>query len=165
MLSDAQCEVLNALTEQYERQSTAGEGENQILAAKDSDAVLRAFYFALHDQAKLLEHAMDTIDVDSGRTKAVREIKESGSGRKCWKVRGSQGNEYLCLDQYCSCPSFMQLCRGHEMRVVCKHMVAVRLAKALHLVEYKEVNREEFVRTILQPDAAFDTTQYGHDRR
>ena len=55
------------------------------------------------------------------------------SGRELYRVRGSGGRMYSCFtsSNYCSCPSFVYTVLVREDALLCKHALAVQLARAL----------------------------------
>ena len=55
------------------------------------------------------------------------------AGRELYRVRGSGGRSYTCLasSNYCSCPSFVYTVLVKEESLLCKHMLAVQLGKAM----------------------------------
>ncbi len=117
-----------------------------------------AFYFVLgenEETLKLLEHAVDVINLsaaESGSSQkhlVVHEFIHQDSSRKFWKVAGSNNNEYFCLYNFCSCPHYMQMVKSASIDKstchVCKHMIAVRLASALKLIDKHSVSLEVFM--------------------
>ena len=57
------------------------------------------------------------------------------AGRELYRVRGSGGLIYTCLtsSNYCSCPSFVYTVLVKEDALLCKHMLAVQLGRAIRL--------------------------------
>lgn len=55
------------------------------------------------------------------------------AGRELYRVKGSGGRTYTCLtsSNYCSCPSFVYTVLVKEDALLCKHMLAVQLARAI----------------------------------
>ena len=55
------------------------------------------------------------------------------AGRELYRVRGSGGRVYTCLtsSNYCSCPSFVYTVLVKEGSLLCKHMLAVQLSRAI----------------------------------
>jgi predicted nucleic acid-binding Zn finger protein len=143
MLSEAQYEILTAVlplrTRSYnERESTS------VIA----DIVLQSVWHVLHDQPKLIEHAMEVIDIDGKLRNPIQQYTDS-SGRCFFLVRGSLGQDYLCLEQYCSCQNFAQLSFGHERKVMCKHLLALRISSTLGLTNVNNCTNESFLSTFL----------------
>lgn len=93
----------------------------------------RALNFILCDEKKLLEAAVDVLD-------SLQYIEKftsgSLSGRHFWKVSGSKGNEYLCLQKFCTCRRYLELEKNESHQsnsdetdlIVCKHLVAIQIA-------------------------------------
>lgn len=119
----------------------------------EKEVVLKAFHFILHDQAKLIEHSLEIIDQSDESIKPVQQYQHEQSGRKFWKVRGSRENEYLCLSRYCSCPSFVNLVKAAELDkvILCKHLLAIQLAKALRMEQVYFMSLDTFVLKMCQP--------------
>lgn len=102
-----------------------------------SDDLLAAFYFVFQQP---LVQALDLLDRDS-----VSHVT-CPSGRELYRVQGSGARAYTCLasSNYCSCPSFVYgvLVRGESL--LCKHMLAVQLARAMGSCKERSVSDEEF---------------------
>lgn len=100
----------------------------------------------------------------------IHEYIHATSKRKVWKVAGSssKGSSYLCFRHYCSCPSYAQVTQkshattvvstfspstgmrgsvngGIDTHVLCKHLLAIRLAKCLNMVESHTVDTANFL--------------------
>ena len=66
--------------------------------------------------------------------RAVKKLVAVKSGRTCWQVRGKSGakEEYLVFPtHYCSCRAFQWDVLSKGEQLICKHMLAVRIAEAL----------------------------------
>lgn len=114
------------------------------------DKVLKIAQFALHDLPKLMESAVDLLDSIKANQTIIRCYASQGPGgrRKCWRMPGSdKGTEYTCMLHYCPCPTYTELAgRVTEGRtVMCKHLVAIRLATALGIVNESVLGDEQFV--------------------
>lgn len=138
MISDEQWELLELLV---------AKGK---LVAMDIDELLTAANYLFSEQGKLLDAALEIIDTqDDQRFRPVHEYVEETSSRRYWKVIGSHDTQYLCLEGYCNCPFFMNAMRSHSAdvqgRIVCKHLIAVRLASALRRVEIHRLPLEKFM--------------------
>jgi predicted nucleic acid-binding Zn finger protein len=73
---------------------------------------------------------------------------------------GSQNNEYVCLDKYCSCPSYfnqVKLVQG-KVEVLCKHLLAIRVALMLKRFESEYVSDELFVELLCVDTATGDAS-------
>lgn len=110
----------------------------------DEESVLKRFGFILYDNMKLLESALDILDGDSD---SIVKFKNDASGRIVWKVRGSQGKEYSCLKNYCSCPSYLNQVRHDPLSSsnICKHIIGVKIGTALNKVNERIVNNDKFI--------------------
>lgn len=137
MLSDAQTELLDDL---YCRYSLVQLPETEIL---------KSVSFILHDNRKLLEAASEILGEDQ-HSGGVKMFVSTSCGRKCWKIRGSHDKDYTCLTSYCSCPSFFLQSKQCDGRVYCKHLLAIKLATMLNLVEVESVSDEKFVEVMCQ---------------
>ncbi|CAM9186140.1 unnamed protein product [Ectocarpus sp. 4 AP-2014] len=83
----------------------------------------------------------------------VVKVVARNTGRSVWLVQGSRGAPYLCLKEYCSCRSFQELVRrGAPHPVLCKHLLAVRLAPALRLSISEEVDDDKLAMRISSCD-------------
>ena len=105
--------------------------------------LLRTLYYLLPNQEKLLEAAVEILDLASA-SESMSAIQEyelasiNGTRRCFWKVAGSsRSREHLCLQHYCNCRSFSLLSRGPSSKILCKHILAVQIAKCIGLVEKK----------------------------
>ncbi|KAJ1432692.1 hypothetical protein B484DRAFT_24742 [Ochromonadaceae sp. CCMP2298] len=140
MLSDSQSQLLDQASATY---SDRPGNENEVL---------KTLNFILHDNRKLLESSVDIVSNDGGGS-AVKEFQSSRSGRKCWKVQGSQDREYICLTNYCSCPSFLNQSKQANARVLCKHLLAIKLANMLGVCAREAVSDEAFVEYLCSENA------------
>lgn len=63
------------------------------------------------------------------------------SGRGAYQVTGSTGTPYVCLASsgYCGCHSYRFGVLRRGTHAMCKHVMAVRLAEAMGLVEMRDV--------------------------
>jgi predicted nucleic acid-binding Zn finger protein len=96
----------------------------------------------------------------------IQEFKHATSKRTVWKVgaSSSRGSSYLCFRHYCSCPSYAQVAQksqattdastssgvgaisgGVDTHVMCKHLLAIRIAKCLNMVESHSVDTATFM--------------------
>ena len=66
--------------------------------------------------------------------------------RELYRVQGSGGRVYTCFvsSNYCSCPSFVYTVLVKEDSLMCKHMLAVQLARAMDACHEVSVSDEEF---------------------
>lgn len=115
-----------------------------------SDDLMSALHFLFH---QTLVQAFDLVD----RRQVVHYI--CPSGRELYCVQGSGQRTYTCLasSNYCSCPSFVYSVLVREDSLMCKHMLAVQLARAMSASEETTVCDEEFAK-LLGTDGQRDAT-------
>lgn len=155
MISDIQAELLELLAESC---AAARKGEslvNQPLhtttESDEAERFFRASYTIFNDQPKLLEHASAVLDgTGTSALKAVCEYTDEQSGQTFWKVASSNkdNKEYLCLSNYCSCQSYLQMARSSEALILCKHMMAVKLAQATGQYNQRLLKRDAYLITL-----------------
>ena len=88
-----------------------------------------------------LLYALDLVDKDHVTRYACPP------GRELFQVQASTGKRlYTCLlsSNYCSCPSFVYSVVLKEDSLMCKHVLAVQLARAMGRVKTTEISSEEF---------------------
>eukprot|EP01041_Mallomonas_annulata_P001369 gene1369-2642_t len=136
-LTDIQLSLLAAISKTFQKNS-----HNTESSIKETD-IMNSLIFCLHDNVKLLENAVDVLDCGF-----VREITCRPSKRSCWKVSGSKGKEYTCLRDYCPCRSFFEQARLHSNDVMCKHLLAMRIAGPLGKLHIEEVSEDVFLAII-----------------
>lgn len=103
-----------------------------------SDNLLSAFYSIF--QQPLL-YALDLVD----KNHVKRFV--CPAGRELFQVQASTGNRlYVCLvsSNYCNCPSFMYSVVLREDSLMCKHVLAVKIARAMGRVISNDISDEEF---------------------
>ena len=102
-----------------------------------SDDLLSALHSVFHQH---LLHALDLVD----RSSVTRFT--CPSGRELYLVRGSSGKSYTCFStsSYCNCPSFVYAVLIKEDSLVCKHTLAVQIARAMGTCRENEVPDMEF---------------------
>lgn len=132
MLSDTQL----ALVEEICREKS----ENKRLSEQD---VLKSLNFVLFDNRKFLESAVELINEDVNCT--VKQFNSISCSRKCWTIKGSHDTRYLCLEAFCSCPSFLNQAKQIPGKVMCKHLFAIKLATVLGRISVETVSDEQFV--------------------
>mmetsp|Transcript_71722 Transcript_71722/g.140887 ORF Transcript_71722/g.140887 Transcript_71722/m.140887 type:complete len:156 (-) Transcript_71722:358-825(-) len=137
MISDAQSDLIGALQKKH-------------AVNKGTDIeILKGLSFILFDHRKLLESAVEMLG-DDGQSTGVKEYVSNSCGRKFWKVRGSQDREYTCLRSFCSCQSYLIQTKQATTDVICKHLLAIKIADMMGLVEKEEVTDEKFVELMCQ---------------
>ena len=143
-----------------------------------SDDLLSALLFLF--QASL-HQALDLLD----RGAVTRYY--CSAGRELYRVRGSGGRFYTCLtsSDYCSCPSFVYTVLVKRDSLLCKHLLAVQLGRAmaagkresggsregegegrdscLPTVDEVCVTDEEFGRMLITSSGEQDSTSTGGD--
>lgn len=102
-----------------------------------SDNLLSALHSVFHQH---LLHAFDLVD----RSSVTRFT--CPSGRELYRVRGSSARSYTCFlsSSYCNCPSFVYAVLVKEDSLVCKHTLAVQIARAMNRCRELEVSDVEF---------------------
>ncbi len=126
---------------------------NSLLDAEmvyEPDELLRACRFFLYDQIKVLESAVEIVDgpyVSERNVSKIRCIRSRSSSRSFWIVPGSRGAEYTCTSCGCTCQNFLELSKsaGVNVEVMCKHLIAIRLATALDGVINETLKDEDWV--------------------
>ena len=131
-----------------------------------SDDVLRFARFVLFDQLKVLEGALDVLDrpgrvqrfdsvvpCDSAQAQGNNNSTMKGKSlvaRSFWKVPNSDSraghattSTYTCTETGCTCVRYCELARAADagLTPMCKHLLAVRLATALGLVDVGELQQ------------------------
>ncbi len=166
MISEAQFELLNLFTADFDSQQPAHSTKN------DTDYVLQSIWTILHDQPKLVEHALEVLDqcgrsihsqlnqsntfnsvigVGVGGNKSIRQVVDP-TGRYFFLVNGSQHQEYFCLNNFCSCQNFSQLSLLQQLdgrKLICKHLLAVRIGLALDMIDVCSCSFENFLTAFL----------------
>jgi predicted nucleic acid-binding Zn finger protein len=91
--------------------------------------ILKSFAFLLRDNKYLLERAVSLIDDIE-----IVKIQSSTTERHFWLLKSSNSmKKYRVLNQFCPCRyHFDQLRRTGKQGAVCKHILAVLLATAMH---------------------------------
>jgi predicted nucleic acid-binding Zn finger protein len=82
----------------------------------------------------------------------VTVIKGETSGRFVYQVRGSQGVNYYLFDKvnFCSCSSFKHNILNRFDFLYCKHIIMIKLLKAMDKVQVRCVRETELVDFIKQ---------------
>lgn len=108
---------------------------------KLSDELLSALNFVF--QAPLLP-ALDIVD-----NRNVTTIS-CPSGRKVYQVIGTSGTPYICLPSgsYCSCPAYRYSVLLKDDHLMCKHVLAIKLAEAMDLSKSQQVTDLEMTNLI-----------------
>ncbi|XP_056001848.1 zinc finger SWIM domain-containing protein 7-like [Ostrea edulis] len=108
---------------------------------KLNDELLSALNFVF--QAPLLP-ALDILD-----NRGVTAIS-CPSGRKVYQVLGTSGTPYICLpsSKYCSCPAYRYSVLLKNDHLLCKHVLAIRLAEAMNLTKSQGVTDLEMTNLV-----------------
>ena len=122
----------------------------------DREELLRMCRFYLYDQLKVLESAVDIVDspfvsgTGASVVSKVRCYRSQSSARSFWIVPGSRGAEYTCVSGGCTCQSYLEMSKsaGVNIEVMCKHLIAIRLATALDMVVHETLSDENFVQQL-----------------
>lgn len=83
----------------------------------------------------------------------VTEVScSSVPGRVIYTVKGTSGLAYYLFESlnFCACASFKHNVLGRSEFVYCKHMVLVKLLKAMHKLSFKYVKESELIDLIKQ---------------
>jgi predicted nucleic acid-binding Zn finger protein len=148
MITDEQYALLDLLAETNSSNKTV-----------EADEILSDAYFIFYDQVKFLESALEILDQsEEQHQSAVKTICHDMSTRKYWKVTGFHDAEYLCFGRSCTCPFYMNTLRSSNsnrmqpvgLQVVCKHLIAVRLATSLHKIEVVKLPMDKFMLQMVQ---------------
>lgn len=139
-------------------------------ACEETDAI-KHLRFLLWDQVKLLDTAVELLDTIKGNDLHITCYSSQATGaggnsktkRRCWRVPGStKGTEYTCFINFCPCRSYIDMSKqqGQARTVMCKHLVAVRMATLLGWVTQEAVNDAQFVAKMCQEtsESAFAST-------
>ncbi len=98
---------------------------------------MSALHFLFH---QTLPQALDLVD-----RKHVSHCV-CPSGRELYRVQGSGQRTYTCLvsSNHCSCLSFVYMVIVREGSLVCKHMLAIQMARAMAEAQEAVISDEEF---------------------
>jgi predicted nucleic acid-binding Zn finger protein len=141
MLTEHQIQLIDILC----RNVTGHTRQDGTTGEYDEKLFLKSLAFILNGNRKLLEDSVDIVD-DKSEFPMIRIYKSINSARSFSKVRGSRpGTEYVCLDSFCSCPSFNQQAKSVRGAVICKHLLAIKVARALNKIEEKVLSEDKFV--------------------
>ena len=116
------------------------------LASSKEEKFLKALHFILTDNLKLLENALDIVEDEYYRIKLYSSIS---SNRIFWVVpgsgRGKDYKEYVCINEFCSCASYYEQAKITVDPVVCKHILAVKIASVLQRYTSTPVSDDIFI--------------------
>jgi len=116
------------------------------LASSNEEKFLKALHFILTDNLRVLENALDIVEDEYCRIKLYSSIS---SNRKFWVVpgsgRGKDYKEYVCINDNCSCASFYEQAKNTVDPVMCKHILAVKIASVLQMFVSTPVSDDVFI--------------------
>lgn len=131
----------------------------EITFEKDNlitDDLLESFYFIYKNPLLEALNQIDKHDLNNSSSGSANLlatcIKCESSDRCIYQVKGSIGiNYYLfkCLN-FCSCSSFKYNVLNKNEYIYCKHIIIVKLLKAMNKISLKHVKDTEFVELIKQ---------------
>ncbi|XP_044286365.1 zinc finger SWIM domain-containing protein 7 [Varanus komodoensis] len=89
--------------------------------------------------------ALDLVD-----RRAVTRVV-SPSGRMVYQVAGSSGKRYTCYASchFCTCPAFVYSVLRKDETLVCKHLLAIYLSRAVGACQELTVPDEQLTRLLL----------------
>lgn len=115
---------------------------------KTVDEVLEFCLFFLRGQDLLIDESIKFLDENGYQMKqAIKCYRcQSSPHNKIWIALGAQGREQLCTMHSCTCSEYVNMNRvAHaDMDVICKHMLAVRIATAWKIVEEVTLSDEQY---------------------
>jgi predicted nucleic acid-binding Zn finger protein len=114
--------------------------------------VLKSFAFLLSDNRSLLERAVCLVDDIE-----IVKIQSSTTDRHFWLLKSSNSTKkYRVMNQFCPCRyHFDQFRRAGKQGAVCKHILAVLLASAMHRTKIRVVGNDEFVGLLAEKQGYF----------
>ena len=113
--------------------------------SKNEDDIIRMIE-SFYDDTKLMESALEILD----KTNQIIEFRGSCKYRKIWKIIGSKDKSYYCLYNFCPCQSYENNNKSSSKVVLCKHLLAIRIALALRKTLETVISDEEFILSSLQ---------------
>lgn len=159
MLQEAQLTVLNQLLED----------EPCSKGPCDETKALNFVRYILWDQVKLVDSAVELIDNMKANDMSITcyaslPVTNSKIKRRCFRVPGStKGTEYTCYPNFCPCRSFFDMSKQSQypaQTVMCKHLIAIRVATLLGLVTTENLPDPQFVQKFCQ-----ESTEGAHTNR
>ena len=116
--------TLDAALAHIQSTSSASAADDKMRALR----VANDLFGADDESRELLEAAVDVL-----RTRSLVRVVARPSDR-CFvaidapAAQGATQRRYACFPDYCSCPPFFEAAKAVETAVLCKHMLAARLA-------------------------------------
>jgi predicted nucleic acid-binding Zn finger protein len=116
------------------------------IASSNEEKFLKALHFILTDNLKLLENALDIVEDDYYKIKLYKSLS---SNRIFWVIpgsgRGKDYKEYVCINNYCSCASYYEQAKNTVDPIICKHILAVKIASVLQMYISTPVSDDVFI--------------------
>jgi predicted nucleic acid-binding Zn finger protein len=148
---DLESELLEQLRQAHEKENTI------------SDEMLESLYFIYRSPLLEALNQMDKHELERQKSTDPNANTESNSlvtlfksekqpSRIVYQVKGSMGINYYLFERlsFCSCASFKYDVLGKIDCMYCKHMIMVKLAKAMNKLHVKVVNDAELIDFIKQ---------------
>lgn len=148
MLTDSQLELLDKVIQNFHQNVTSNELNIAVINEQATINVLLAnLAFVLFDNRKILDAAVDILD-DSDNSIRHYGTKNASPRRQIWTVKGSQGSDYICLERFCPCAYYMQQARTRKGRIICKHLLAIKLFGAIKRESIQLLDDEDFAKVM-----------------
>lgn len=114
--------------------------------------ILKSFSFLMGDYRSLFERAVCMVDDIE-----IVQIQSRTTGRHFWLLKSSNSmKKYRVLEQFCPCRYYFdQFQRGGKESAMCKHIMAVLLAKSLRKAKVRVVGNDEFVGLLSEKQGYF----------
>ena len=148
MLTDSQHDLLDKVIQSFHNDVTINEN---ITEKNDEQAILNILLtnlaFVLFDNRKILDAAVDILD-DSDNLIRHYGTTNASPRRQMWTVKGSLGSDYICLERFCPCPYYMQQARTRKGRILCKHLLAIKLFVAIKRENIQLLGDEDFAKVM-----------------
>uniref|UniRef100_A0A8D2LF90 Zinc finger SWIM-type containing 7 n=1 Tax=Varanus komodoensis TaxID=61221 RepID=A0A8D2LF90_VARKO len=113
-------------------------------------AIEKAFGETSHGRLKFIFGASAVPALDLVDRRAVTRVV-SPSGRMVYQVAGSSGKRYTCYASchFCTCPAFVYSVLRKDETLVCKHLLAIYLSRAVGACQELTVPDEQLTRLLL----------------
>lgn len=131
MISDIQLELLELLD------------KNLSFGDENKEYILKALYFVFKENEKLLKSSLDILDQKG--FSIMEYCEETVNSRRFWKISGSKNTEYFCMSNFCSCPNFQKLAKSNDIKIFCKHLLAIKIAGMMNLTTINKVSIEKYM--------------------
>jgi len=91
----------------------------------------------------LMDDAVDVL-----QTRTLKRVTAQPSGRSFVCVDaafgGSNGGRYACFPDFCTCEKFSEAAARVSTKVLCKHMLACRLAPLCAKMDHQEIGDDQY---------------------